>query len=147
MLGCLAVVLVSGCSTSFNRHWRAAQRGPAPAGALGAWQGSWVSEASGHQGKLRCLIEPKGPTGHQAWFRANYAGILSFGYKVPLQLTPAGDRQELQGAANLGVLVGGNYTYQGYVTSTNFFSTYRCRVDHGRFELRRPDPTAPPPRR
>ncbi|MBL9168303.1 MAG: hypothetical protein JNN07_11225 [Verrucomicrobiales bacterium] len=135
---CLLLILGSGCS-SFNRHWKEAAQNPSSSpGLVGAWDGTWVSEASGHQGRLRCLIQQQSATHYQAWFRANYARIFNVGYKVSLQVRSTEDRQVFQGEANLGSLVGGVYTYEGYATATNLFSTYRCRIDHGRFELNRP---------
>ena len=146
---CLLVILASGCS-SFQRHWKEVRlTQPTQTGLVGAWEGTWASEASRHRGRLRCLIQQQGPTNYQAWFRANYAGILNFGYKVPLQVIPAPDRQTFHGEANLGYLIGGVYTYDGYAATTNLFSSYRCRMDHGRFDLVRPSPlrTTPTERR
>jgi hypothetical protein len=138
---------VSGCST-FNRDWRAATLAPAPvapaAGIQGPWEGTWLSESTGHHGRLRCLIEPGGPTGNQARFRANYAGILNFGYTVPLVVEPSPDGHRFHGEANLGVLIGGRYTYDGVITTNRFRSLYHCPVDHGHFDLVRP--AAPPSR-
>lgn len=137
-------LLATGCS-SFQRHWKeAAQAETSSGGLAGAWDVTWTSEASGHQGRLRCLIRAQDGTNYQAWFRANYAKVFNFGYKVTLRALPAQDRQVFHGEANLGALVGGVYTYDGYATATNLYSSYRCRMDHGRFEMRRPslEPTA-----
>ena len=144
----VAVIAVAwattGCST-FNRDWRTATSRPAPAPSSaieGPWEGTWLSEASGHHGRLRCLIESGGPTGEQARFRANYAGIFNFGYTVPLAVEPSPEGHRFHGEANLGVLIGGRYTYDGVITSTNFRSLYHCPVDHGHFDLKRPSPSA-----
>ena len=142
---CLLVILASGCS-SFHRHWKEAAATD-HSGLTGAWDGSWISEASGHRGRLRCLIQQQSSTHYLAWFRANYAGLLNFGYRVPLEVTSSADLQTFQGKANLGSLVGGVYTYEGYATPTNLFSNYRCRLDHGRFELVRPSPPSTTPTR
>ena len=137
--GLLLLFFGTGCS-SFNYEWRqAVKASPAPADPrLGPWEGTWTSEPSGHSGRLRCLLKPGGPTGTQARFRATYAKVLTFGYTVPLQMTSEAGGLKFSGSANLGKLAGGDYTYGGFLSSTQFFSTYNCRYDHGTFQLKRP---------
>ena len=40
---------------------------------------------------------------------------------------------------NLGGIYG-NYNYDGKASPTNFFSTYKARLDHGTFQMTRPQP-------
>ena len=105
----------------------------------GRWIGTWRSEASGHHGGLRCIVTREGPTGHIARFRATWAHILGFEYRVPVGVKELDGAQEFTGSKNLGSLVGGVYTYQGRVADGKFYSSYSCRIDHGSFEMRRPD--------
>src|SRR5687767_7268877 len=50
----LLAVSLSGCST-FHREWKQAAAQPAPTDDIsGGWQGMWKSEATGHEGTLRC---------------------------------------------------------------------------------------------
>ena len=63
---------------------------------------------------------------------------FSFGYSVPLQVRRTNDTYQFLGEANLGWLAGGLYHYEGSATGTNFFSTYRCKYDHGTFQMGRP---------
>jgi hypothetical protein len=136
----LAVLLaaVTGCS-NFGREWKAAARQPAPtAGIGGRWEGTWVSEANGHSGRLRAILTPESEASYRTRFRARYAGILSFGYTVTLLTTNDAGVVRFGGQADLGKFAGGVYTYAGYATPTNFFSTYKSKGDHGRFEMRRP---------
>ncbi len=137
-LVCLAVGTATGCS-SFGRAWRQAGELPTPADSpAGRWEGRWVSEATGHHGRLRAVLTPEAPDIYRTHFRARYAGFLTFGYTVRLHTTRENGTFQFQGEADLGKFAGGRYTYRGYATRTNLFSTYRSQRDHGRFELRRP---------
>jgi hypothetical protein len=140
--GCAAVVamaalaILSGCS-SFNREWRAAGKQP-PAGLAGRWEGHWVSDANGHNDKLRCVITEKGTNDYSANFHATYKHVFHFSYTVPLTVQQQGSNYVFSGQADLGKLAGGMYTYNGAATPTNFFSTYDSKYDHGKFEMHRP---------
>ncbi len=135
----LAVALLSGCS-GFGREWRAAAKLPTPTNDIaGRWEGRWVSDANGHHGKLRCVMTREAGDACRARFRATYAGIFSFGYTATLHVTNDATAFHLRGEADLGKLAGGVYRYEGLASPTNFSSTYRCAVDHGRFEMARPD--------
>ena len=140
LLCVLVMAFGSGCST-FNYEWRqTVKANPAPSDPrLGPWEGTWTSEPSGHSGRLRCLLASGGPTGTQARFRATYAKVLTFEYTVPLRMSSQGERQKFEGSADLGKLAGGLYTYDGFLSSTQLFSTYNCRYDHGIFRMTRPE--------
>ena len=132
-----ALLLLAGCST-FQRDWTRASNDPAPAGIEGRWDGSWKSDLSGHADRLRCIITSQGGHAYLARFHAKYGKIFSFGYTVPLTAEQHGNRYDFSGDANLGWYAGGRYTYHGSATATNFVSTYRCKSDHGSFQMRRP---------
>lgn len=132
-------LLFSGCS-SFNDDWKQAARQPASSGDLqGRWQGVWASDVTGHTDQLRCIVTKKDDGTCQAKFHAKYHQVLSFGYTVPLKVQPSAVAGTFQfsGAADLGWLAGGEYHYDGEADSTNFFSTYRCKYDHGTFQMTR----------
>lgn len=134
----MAVGLATGCST-FNRDWKAALQSPPPTNDLtGAWEGRWTSAPSGHAGRLRCLMVRKSDTEYDAHFHANYKKVLSFSYTVPLEVHRVGESWKFNGEADLGKLAGGVYTYEGAASSSQFFSTYHCARDHGKFEMTRP---------
>ena len=136
ILSLLAVIL-SGCS--FSRDWRSSLKQPIPPSDIsGPWEGTWVSDVSGHDGRLRCLITKKSDAEYDARFQAKYKKILTFSYSVPLQARRTGNSWRFDGEADLGKLAGGLYTYSGAATPTNFFSTYDSKHDHGKFELTRP---------
>ncbi|MBM3831745.1 MAG: hypothetical protein FJ403_00420 [Verrucomicrobia bacterium] len=132
------LLLAGGCST-FNRDWKRAAANPVPANDIqGRWDGRWLSEVNGHNGRLRCLVSQSSPGKYEARFHAKYRKILSFGYTVVLNVQRTNDLFTFQGEADLGWLAGGQYFYSGRATPTNFFSTYRSKHDHGIFEMTRP---------
>jgi hypothetical protein len=133
-----AVVLVTGCS-SFNRDYKRVAASLSPSDNLtGAWDGHWRSDKNGHNGRLRCIMTPKGGNIYDARFRARYFKILAYEYNVPLTVQGQGTNFTFEGSANLGKLAGGLYTYKGTATAAQLNSTYSCKWDHGKFELVRP---------
>ena len=133
------ILATAGCS-SFNHDWEAATRQKVPPNQLeGPWQGSWRSDANGHNGALRCVVTKKDNDFYRARFHAKYGKVLSFGYTVTLRAEPQNSSWKFRGQANLGFLAGGVYYYDGHTDGTNFFSKYDCKYDHGTFEMRRPD--------
>ena len=129
----------TGCST-FDRDWKAAAATTVPVNDIsGCWQGTWRSDVNGHTDKLRCLVARQSETNYTARFHAKYHKILSFGYTVNLAVKESGEMFHFQGEANLGKLAGGIYDYVGEASATNFFSTYRCKYDHGIFQMARPE--------
>jgi len=143
---CLGLAAVgwggAGCS-GFTKAWKAAAPGgPAGPGLAGRWEGTWKSDATGHQDSLRCLVS-EGTNGlHQARFQARYRKVFRWtvGYSLPLQAEQAGDATRFQGQANLGWLAGGTYRCVGTATATNFHATYESKYDRGTFDMVRPPP-------
>lgn len=132
------ILLSLGCS-SFNHDWKeAAAREPTTENLQGSWQGVWASDVTGHTDKLRCLISAKQDGTYKARFKANYKKVFTFGYTVPLTVTPTGTNYAFRGEANLGWMAGGMYYYSGCADATNFNSTYSNRYDHGSFRMGRP---------
>jgi len=134
----VAFVVAPGCA-SFNHDWNVAASYPiAPGDLAGRWEGTWKSDDSGHNDRLRCLISKNSDGVYSARFHANYKKVLNFGYTVPLKVTASDGVYQFSGKANLGWVAGGVYRYEGHADETNFFSTYRCKYDHGTFQLGRP---------
>lgn len=139
---CLAaLVVLTGCS-SFERAWKDSLARPFPAqGVTGPWVGTWLSDSNGHNGALRCILTQTTNNAYEAWFKAKYRKVipLTYAYKVTLEVLPVQDGVfTFSGKENLGALAGGVYHYEGRIAGTNFFSTYRCRIDHGTFRMSRP---------
>jgi hypothetical protein len=144
LLSLLSVFWFTGCS-SFERDWQNAALIPRLQDDLaGRWEGTWRSEASGHNDQLRAVIATGSNGVYSTRFHARYKkGIfrLSFGYSVPLQVRQTNGTYQFQGEADLGRLAGGLYRYEGSAAGTNFFSNYRCKYDHGTFQMTRPAPS------
>ncbi len=139
LFGLLFAMITTGCS-SFHRRWEKAVATPPPANDFsGAWEGSWLSEVNGHHGRLRCLVTPLDDGHYRARYKATYRRIFRFRYTVDMQVeqTPGG-AFKFVGEADLGWWGGGVYHYEGQATSTNFFSTYSAKYDHGNFQMKRP---------
>jgi len=130
------LLLLAGCST-FQRDWERLGNAPRSSGIEGRWDGTWKSEASGHSNRLRCIVTRTNQT-YLARFYANYAKIMRFGYTVPLKVEQHGDRVDFSGEANLHWYAGGRYMYEGSAMATNFSAAYRCKSDHGIFQMTRP---------
>lgn len=143
-LAALLLLALTGCSP-FHQAWRQAGDQPGP-GITGRWEGTWESTASGHTGRLRCVIEPleRDPDHtHLARYHAVYAGILTFSYDVPMRTRQEGDATRFEGHADLGKLAGGVYHYTGRIqqpedpTQASFTAEYHADADHGVFKLHR----------
>jgi len=137
----VAVLLLCGCC-SFNRAWNKAGRTPPPpADSIeGRWEGRWLSDVNGHTGRLRCVLTRGGnnTNTYTAHFRATYWKIFRYSYKADFPFEPREGVWHFLGDKNLGWLAGGVYHYEGRVSPTNFYSTYRSKYDHGVFEMTRP---------
>jgi hypothetical protein len=132
------IAALAGCS-SFDNDWQAAQG--FAAGIEGRWEGTWSSDANGHEGGLRCLVTRRSDEGFDARYHATYSGFcgtVSFEYTVPIKVRSGPDGWHLQGQADLGWLAGGVYEYDGLATPERFFCNYEASEDHGIFTLRRP---------
>lgn len=133
-----ALLLTGGCA-SFSHAWaRAAEQPVPPHSLLGCWEGTWLSDANGHNGSLRCVVTQRKEGTYQARFHAIYRKVLGFGYTVPLEVSETNGAFQFSGQANLGWWAGGVYHYEGQAQGTNFFSNYRCKYDHGTFQMTRP---------
>lgn len=134
----LMLLAFSGCST-FSRDWKAATARPLPSDSIeGRWEGRWHSDHNGHNGGLRALVTRLDNGQYEARFHATYATILSFTSTVKLDVRQAGSQHQFSGSADLGKAAGGVYHYEGAVSGTNFFSTYKCPSDFGTFKMTRP---------
>ena len=143
-LPALLVSLLCGCST-FNYEWRQAARKPTPADITGRWEGRWVSQATGHNDRMRALVSRVDASRCDVKFHAAYKFekarwiTVHFGYTVHMETKPGTNGAvAFHGSEDLGKLAGGVYTYDGRANATNFFSTYDSKYDRGVFEMHRP---------
>src|SRR5439155_18677333 len=125
--------------SNFKHEWPMAVANPVPnTGLQGRWQGRWHSDANGHAGKLRCVVTKTDDAMYRARFHAKYMKVLTFVYSVSLKVAPTTNGFSFSGDANLGRFAGGVYHYEGHADTTNLFSTYSCKYDHGTFQMTRP---------
>ena len=141
-LSLVGLAFINGCST-FNRDWEAnaqseaARSDAAAAGLEGRWNGTWLSDANGHTGGLRCILSKDEEGTLQARYHATWGCCFSFEYTVPVTATQEGDTHNFHGEADLGWFAGGLYKYDGQVTGDDFSSNYSCERDHGTFQMTR----------
>lgn len=133
----------SSCATRFNHDWKkaaAAAESTAPQSVTGAWQGTWKSEATGHQGTLKAVVTKVNPKDNLYAFeyRATWGNIFSATFPSEHTVNLQGKNYVLTGHHNLGGLFGGVYHYDGTATPTLLQCRYRSKLDHGLFEMQRP---------
>ena len=136
---CIAALCIGGCS-SFDRDYDAAAttRPVGPTDITGRWHGIWQSDASGHNGDLRCLVTRLNRNVYHARYAAVFLSIFHFEYEMNLTAAQQGQWVQFNGDADLGAMAGGVYHYEGHADSIGFFATYQCTGDRGRFTLKRP---------
>ncbi|MBE7497052.1 MAG: hypothetical protein HS117_19090 [Verrucomicrobiaceae bacterium] len=145
---CLALVLtlLPSCGLSFRSAWKAA---PSGSGVAGRWEGTWLSAASGHTGKLRAVISAPVPVlaaskkqpqavSHQFFYHCTWRGILSAAFKTTHQVV----RQEngtftFKGDHVMPKWVGGTYHYEGTIQGDEFKACYESGLDRGTFTMKR----------
>lgn len=146
ILSCCICSLFVGCST-FQHDWDGLVQNPGvetsvKTGLAGQWEGTWLSDANGHGGGLRCIIAPDESGTLIARYHATYGGFLTFEYDMPMRVQRDGDTYRFASEADLGWLAGGRYEYEGTVVGDEFLSTYRSKGDHGSFRMSRLTPAA-----
>ncbi len=140
----LLLPLLGGCT--FDRQWRQLVREQMSLPATqhsdplaGRWEGTWVSDRSGHSGSLRAIIAPTGETTYHVDFDAMFFAVLRAGYSLELTTTPATNgATSFRGEKDLGRLAGGVYRYAGSADGRAFNATYESGADNGRFQMTRP---------
>ena len=103
----------------------------------GKWVGKWYCETTGHSGKLRCRLTQVGSDTYKARYDGTYQKFIPFWYTVEMQVVEREGVMHLNAEANLGLLGGGLYRYQGTIEGDAFLTTYSSEHHNGTFELRR----------
>lgn len=135
----LTATLLSSCSMTFKREWRAALKaGPKP-GLEGAWEGSWQSATNGHHGRLRAVVSPKknAEGDHDFRYHATWANIVSGSYLAQHRVKPGKDASTFTGLHDMPKWAGGRYTYSGTVKGDEFSACYECAKDKGSYTMKR----------
>ena len=130
--------LTANCR-DFHAKWDES-KGLSPEGISGCWTGEWTSKATGHHGRLLCVISPLAPALWRMYFRAEYATLFRACYSTDVTVYRKEDGWTFSGGSDLGVLAGGEYSYSGRATLESLLCSYRSSRDHGEFRLRRETP-------
>ncbi len=140
----LFVSCLSNCTIGFNRQWKKAATSQAPADRVsldGAWEGTWLSEGTGHRGTLRAIataLPSKGqPLRYEFRYKATWKKVLRAVFHAEHDAKREGDHLVLSGEKDLGVF-GGVYRFKGTATPLIFRATYESKMDHGVFDMKRP---------
>lgn len=142
----LLAFTLTGCS-SFNSKWSSFKPQPLPPSGIGGrWEGKWISEVSGHEGRLRCIVEKsenaKATEAIAIDYRFSFSatwgpGIVS-DYDIEMKVQPAAEGgMAFEGDMDLGVFMG-VYRCKGRIVGDQFTATYTSDQDHGTFEMSRP---------
>lgn len=132
----LALGVMAGCSTGFEREWQKAALRPSTDRFGGRWEGQWVSSKHRNaDGRLRGIFTPVSPTRYHARFKADWM-IFSSSYATVFDAQKKGNGLVVQGSEDLGPLFGGVYTFKGQVNPDHFTATYDSSYDTGTFEMR-----------
>jgi hypothetical protein len=141
VLAPICIGTVASCST-FERDWQERRQvAVAPGAFQGCWEGTWTSDWNGHSGKLRAIITPISGARYNVRFHAVYDLLfapLTFEYEMPMEIQRHGNAILFKGSADLGVLAGGEFMYDGACRGDIYRSDYDSSLDHGVFEMRRP---------
>lgn len=127
--------LAANCR-DFDRHWQQASAGGSE-GITGCWEGEWISAATGHRGRLRCVLNPIAPAIWRMYFRGEYSRVFRACYSTDFSVARQDDRWTFSGGSNLGALAGGAYAYSGHATLEQLVCSYKSARDHGEFRLKR----------
>lgn len=132
----LLLCVLPSCGTAFRAAWKKA---PASDGVSGKWDGAWNSEATGHHGRLRCVVSaPLNAAGDREFFyHATWMGFLSGCYKATHQVQEKGGAHVFKGEHRMPDWAGGLYHYEGVIRGDEFKSGYKSSADHGTYVMKR----------
>ena len=148
----MLITALASCSIGFDHRWRkaAAESKGAPLTDLtGAWEGTWKSESTGHEGTLRAIAKPQAPTPgstadaqgrvlrYDFEYEATWKKFLSAVFRAEHQARWKKDGCVLTGQKDLGRF-GGIFRFTGEATPTEFHAKYESKSESGVFEMKRP---------
>jgi hypothetical protein len=147
LLSVLILAVLPSCSLSFKKAWKNA---PGPTFGFsekgcstdyppvcGRWEGTWLSAANGHHGRLRAVVTEDGPS-HAFHYHATWAGFLSGSFKAPHKVTKQKNgTHTFEGDHRMPDWAGGNYHYAGTIKGDDFNACYESTKDKGTFTMKR----------
>jgi hypothetical protein len=140
------LTVVPSCGLSFRSAWK---KPASNAGVSGKWEGTWLSTASGHTGKLRAVISEPAPlccaskqqpqaVPHQFFYHCTWRGILSAAFKTThLVVKKNNSTHTFKGDHKMPNWVGGLYHYEGTIKGDEFNACYESGLDRGTFTMKR----------
>ena len=152
VLGLILTSVLPSCGFAFRSAWKKGGYAVAPSGPTvgagpvhnhlpqGKWAGTWNSEATGHQGELRCVtsttINNQGD--HEFFYHATWKKILSGSYKAIHTVKKQKDGSyTFKGEHKMPNWAGGLYHYEGTIKGDVFKANYRCSMDNGTYTMKR----------
>lgn len=147
-LGLLLLTCLPSCGFAFRSAWKKA---PVTSGVEGKWKGTWLSDANGHHGDLRCVVSKaelpdygagKGaepiPAPRSFFYRATWKKILSGSYRSVHTVKKQKDGSyKFSGEHKMPDWAGGLYHYEGTIKGDEFKANYKCAMDHGTYTMKR----------
>lgn len=132
----LVVILLPSCGSDFRAAWKKA---PASTGVEGKWAGTWLSEANGHHGKLRCVVgRSQEAQSREFFYHATWKSILSGSYKAMHNVQRQKDgTYTFKGEHKMPDWAGGLYHYTGTIKGDDFNASYKSSMDHGTYTMKR----------
>jgi hypothetical protein len=152
VLGLILVCCLPSCGFAFRSAWKKGGYAVSPTGpaiAAGAsshslpqskWAGTWLSDASGHHGALRCVTSNtmNGMGDHEFFYHATWKTILSGSYKAVHRVQKQKDgTYTFTGEHKMPNWAGGLYHYEGTIKGDEFKASYRCSMDNGTYTMKR----------
>lgn len=150
LLSIFLLCALPSCGTEFRKAWNAPSAcaimlppGESPAYSAPItqtnWDGAWHSDASGHHGRLQCVIQgPNNKEGdHTFFYRATWMKILSGTYKATHRVVQEKDGSfRFKGEHKMPDWAGGLYQYEGVIKKGEFKADYKSSADHGTYTMK-----------
>ncbi len=142
-LAALVLILLPSCGSDFRAAWKKA---PVTEAVEGKWEGTWLSAANGHHGKLRCVVsEPHMPGkffavegDHTFHYHATWMKILSGSYRAVQNVQKQKNGTYIfKGEHKMPDWAGGLYHYEGTIKGDNFNACYESAMDRGTYTMKR----------
>ncbi|MCF7789537.1 MAG: hypothetical protein K9N47_25665 [Prosthecobacter sp.] len=150
-LGLILMSVLPSCGFAFREAWK---KVPDTGGVEGKWEGTWLSDATGHTGTLRCVVgkptrngivigaagENVGsvPADRIFFYHATWKKILSGSYKaVHIVKKQKDGSYTFKGEHKMPNWAGGLYQYEGTVKGDEFKACYQCSMDKGTYTMKR----------
>ena len=134
----LTSICLTSCGIGFRAEWARAARAASTDGLSGRWEGTWLSDANGHTGTLKCIVPTGGTPESEREFlyRATWKKILAATLSSDTKVKYKGKTHYFESEKDLGVL-GGTFRCTGEVKGDEFRAKYTSYNDHGTFTMRR----------